>query len=75
MSNGNEDAYPPREVLYFVKYLGLHRHADPPGEVHRRDLNDYRQLLHQLIRVNKTRQDKIGKLETAEAVKQLAAMK
>ena len=48
----------------YVCYLGLWRYPHPEVYLHKRDPEDYRQRLIQLIEANKSRIDAAGRWET-----------
>jgi hypothetical protein len=74
-SRGRRPNDTPKDVVDFVAYLGCWRFANHREAVERRDPAEYRGLLLQLIKVNRTRHDARGRAETAEAEKMLRRIK
>lgn len=68
-------AYRQTDANRFVRLLCCCTFPDPDSAVHRRDKNDYREALENLIAVNKTRTGDVGKWETQAARKALAALR
>ena len=76
MSKGySQRVYTQAEAEKFVKYLCCWTRGRTTADIHRRDKEDYRQALNNLIKANKTRIDKIGDWETQAALKELAKLK
>ena len=68
-------AYNQTHAAEFVRLLCCWTFTDPPSAAYRRDKNDYRSALLNLIEVNKTRTDAVGIWETAAAHAEIAAMR
>jgi hypothetical protein len=58
----------------YIRLLGCWRYADPAGQAHKRDSVEYRKDLERLIKVNETRKDRIGFLETEAAKRALRSL-
>ena len=68
-------AYNQTHATEFVRLLCCWTFTDPPSAAYRRDKNDYRSALLNLIEVNKTRTDAVGIWESAAAHAEIAALR
>jgi hypothetical protein len=62
-----QKSYGKLEAQRYVRYLGCWTFVNPTDAAKRRDPEEYKALLRQLIEVNKTRHDQIGMFETQYA--------
>jgi len=63
----SEHNYTKLDAVRYIKYLGCWTFVNEVDAVKRRDPAEYAQLLRQLIEVNKTRRDSVGRWERAAA--------
>jgi hypothetical protein len=68
--NGGHN-YGRTEIARYVKFLGCWTFVNPADASKRRDPKEYQQMLRELINVNRTRQDAVGRMETDAAIEAL----
>lgn len=67
--------YGKSEAERYVEFLGCWRYPNVEEAKRKQDRVEYGAALHNLIRVNATRRDRIGVWETAAAERELRRMK
>lgn len=73
--HNKSDNYKLENIREFIQFLGLWRCPAPYRMLDSRSDQEYAHILRKLIQANKTRKDEIGKMETAEAQRQLVYLK
>lgn len=66
--------YDQHHAIEFVRYLGLWSYPVPANCLDLRSPQDYRDMLLQVVEVNRTRKDNVGRWETRAAIEELNAL-